>query len=144
MNWDKRDDAWIAQAVAVLDHFSPAEVRSVLGRTTLHDDVKASPALLREALLDPARITIGRRRAAQQVLIAAGIFTEEPMAPVIFSWDWKAQPPLKEIAAAVARVSGERRPVVMRTFDTGGDEYALVIADREVTDEDALAAWGER
>jgi hypothetical protein len=139
MNWDQRDAAWTAQAVAVLDHFSESEVRAVLARTTLKDHVRDA-AVLRAILLDEATLAIVRRRAAQQVLMAAGIFTQEPMTPVIISWDWKGQPDMAGIAAAVTRISGERRPVVMRMIDTGADEYAVVIADRAVTDEEAAEA----
>lgn len=144
MSWEKRDRDWASQAVAVIDTFSAGWVRTVLARTTLHNPLRQDPAAVREAILDESRFPIARRRAAQQVLMAAGIFTEEPMEPVIFAWDRKGQPPLKEIFAITARISGERRPVIIRELDTGGDEYAIVVADRAVSDDDALAAWDNR
>lgn len=140
VNWDKKDETWIAQAVAVIDGFSAEWVRTLLSRTTLKDPLKQDPAALREILLDESRLPLVRRRAAQQILMAGGIYTQEPMEPVVFMWDRSAQPPLGEIAATVREVSGQRRPVVMRDVDLGGDDYALVIADRAVTDDEALAA----
>jgi hypothetical protein len=141
-NWDKRDEDWIAQAVAVLDHFSEDLLRSVLARTTLNEPYRTDAAALRAILVDRGdRPRIVRRRAAQQVLIAAGIFTQLPMAPALYSWDWKEQPPMADIAAVAARISGEQRPVVMRSVSLGTDAYACVIADRAVTDDEALAIW---
>jgi hypothetical protein len=141
--FDTRDETWIAQALAVLDHFSEDEVRQVLARTTLHERLRSDYAALRAGLADQSgeRPLIVRRRAAQHVLLAAGIFTQAPMKPVLYSWDWKEQPPMADIAVTVARTSGERRPVVMRPVSLGTDAYACVIADRAVTDDEALAIW---
>ena len=57
------------------------------------------------------------------------------MTPEIFTWDWKGEPPMEEIFAAVARASGGR--VIMRMHDDGTDQYACIIADHVVTDEEA-------
>jgi hypothetical protein len=53
----------------------------------------------------------------------------------VFSWDWREQPSMHIIAAAVNRISGGT--VYMRELDTGGDNYAWVVADHEVSDEEA-------
>lgn len=57
------------------------------------------------------------------------------MAAKVFSWDWKAQPAMSAIAGAVAELS--RGQVFMRQIDTGGDNYAWVVSDAELTDEQA-------
>jgi hypothetical protein len=57
------------------------------------------------------------------------------VAARVFTWDWKEQPPLAEVAEAIAEVSGGT--VHMRQVDTGGDEYALVVSDRQVDDAEA-------
>jgi hypothetical protein len=61
-------------------------------------------------------------------------------APVIrvVTWDWRGQPDLAELARAVWEASRGR--AVLRELVTGGDEVALVIADRPVTDEEAMTA----
>lgn len=57
------------------------------------------------------------------------------MAARVFSWDYKQQPDLPAIAAAVTELSAGR--VVMCEIDTGGDNYAWVVSDAELTDEQA-------
>lgn len=59
------------------------------------------------------------------------------MTPEVFSWDWKAQPPMREIFAAAARASSQGRIAVMRMVETGDEPYACVVADRAVTDAEA-------
>lgn len=54
----------------------------------------------------------------------------------VFSWDWKAQPDMATIAAAVMEVS-ETGPVWMREINTGSDQYAWVVSGAELTDEQA-------
>lgn len=60
--------------------------------------------------------------------------------PIVVSWDWKAQPDFNEIAAAV-RGSSRGQCDIRQVLDTGGDNYAVVIADRPLDDEQAQAAW---
>lgn len=144
MSWTQAEMARIGQALAILDHFRPGTVLAILGRTKFHQRLKGDPAAVRAVLADEDRATFMRIRAAKYILLAAGLDDGDPMVPVIISWDWKAQPPMDSIAAAVARISGERRPVVMRMLDTGDDQYAMVIADRDVTDEEAGQAWDAR
>lgn len=144
MELTKKEAAWIGQAIAVLDHFRSDVVLGILGRTNFHGHLKADPGAVRSILADGRSMQWIRLRTARSVLIAAGLDEGEPMDPVVISWDWKDQPDLGKIAAVAARISGERRPVVMREFDTGGDEHALAIADRDVTDEEALAIWSVR
>jgi hypothetical protein len=57
------------------------------------------------------------------------------MAAKIITWDWKEQPDLAELAAAVAEMSGGR--VHMREVDTGSDQYEWIISDYEVDDAEA-------
>lgn len=52
-----------------------------------------------------------------------------------FSWGWRQQPDMEAIASFVAELSDGK--VRMREVDTQADEYAWVIADREVSDEEA-------
>jgi len=62
----------------------------------------------------------------------------------LFTWDWKEQPPMTEIAAFVAELSGGS--VVMREHPTGSDQYALVIADHQISEADAgrvYESWAE-
>ena len=47
------------------------------------------------------------------------------MAEHRFTWDWREQPPMDGIAAAVAKLSGGR--IVMELPETGSDEYELVV-----------------
>lgn len=63
------------------------------------------------------------------------------MAPVtLLTWDYKEQPDLAELAAAVARLSGGT--VNIRQWEGHGtDSYVLVIADHEVSDAEAEALW---
>lgn len=58
-----------------------------------------------------------------------------PAAARVLSWDWKGQPDLRKLAAAVHEISAGT--VFIREIDTGGDFYMLVIADHQVTDEEA-------
>jgi len=58
-----------------------------------------------------------------------------PPAARVLSWDWKGQPDLRKLAAAVHEVSGGT--VFIREIDTGGDFYMLVIGDHEVSDGEA-------
>jgi hypothetical protein len=51
------------------------------------------------------------------------------------AWDYREQPDLDALAAAVAEASGGT--VRIREVETGGDGYAIVIADREVSDDEA-------
>ena len=56
-----------------------------------------------------------------------------------FSWDYRQQPDMEAIASFVAELSGGT--VRMREVDTRSDEYAWVIADREVSDEEAMELY---
>lgn len=58
----------------------------------------------------------------------------------LFSWDWRDQPNLDAIAAAVTELSANGR-VFMREIDTGDDSYAWVISDAELTDEQAYRLY---
>jgi hypothetical protein len=57
------------------------------------------------------------------------------MTAKLFLWDWKQQPDMDAVAAAVMEVS--EGTVIMREFDTGGDNYCWVISDHPVTDYEA-------
>jgi hypothetical protein len=47
----------------------------------------------------------------------------------IFTWDWKAQPPLGEMLAAARNMPG---PWFWFCPETGSDEYALILSSREL------------
>jgi hypothetical protein len=58
------------------------------------------------------------------------------MTARLFTWDYKEQPGLAAIAAAVTELSANG-PVFMREFETGGDDYAWIVSDTPLTDEQA-------
>jgi len=51
-----------------------------------------------------------------------------------FTWDWKEQPPMTEIGAAVTAMSAKGQVFAYHP-DTDSDCYAVVLADRELTTE---------
>lgn len=61
------------------------------------------------------------------------------MTAKIITWDWKAQPDLETIAAVVKEISQGK--VIMHEMEAGGDFYAWVIADRDLSDEEAMKLW---
>lgn len=65
------------------------------------------------------------------------------MTAKLFTWDWKAQPPMTEIAAAVSRLSAHGRQVHMHEVDTESDQYAWIVSDVELTDEQAQQFFGD-
>lgn len=56
----------------------------------------------------------------------------------VLSWDWREQIDLDDLATAVREVSGGRAHVTQ--VDTGSDQYAIVVADRKLTHDEAVAA----
>ena len=52
----------------------------------------------------------------------------------IFTWDHRQQPDLEEMAALISELSGGK--VVLQEVDTGSDEYAWTVADRELSEEE--------
>lgn len=60
-----------------------------------------------------------------------------PGRAVMFTWGWKAQPPMGEIAAEVGRLSGPGCRVFMREYDTKSGQYAWIVSDYEVDDAEA-------
>lgn len=61
-------------------------------------------------------------------------------SPIVVSWDWKAQPNFDEIGAAVRGLS-KGQCDIREVPVLGGDDYAVVIADHPLNDEQAQAAW---
>lgn len=59
-------------------------------------------------------------------------------APQVFTWDWKEQPPLDEIARALPE-----QPFMHQVADTGGDCYACVLSTWPLTQAEAQAAYDE-
>lgn len=57
----------------------------------------------------------------------------------VLSWDWRGQPDLDRLAAELLRVSGGT--VHLHQVDTGGDDYAIVVADRPLTSAEAAAVY---
>lgn len=57
----------------------------------------------------------------------------------VLTWDWREQPDLDRLAAHVRELSGGK--VRITTVDTGSDQYAIVIADRALTADEAYAAY---
>jgi hypothetical protein len=60
----------------------------------------------------------------------------------VVSWDWREQPNMEAIARHVSELSSGQ--VIMRELSTGSDQYAWVLADRAVSDDEAMAVlFGE-
>lgn len=58
----------------------------------------------------------------------------------VLSWDWEEQPPLDRVATLVRDLSGGAVHM-HQVDDTGHDEYALIVAGRELSGEQIAAAW---
>lgn len=63
------------------------------------------------------------------------------MSAQLFTWGWRAQPPMAKIAAAVTSLSAHGKQVHMREVDTESDEYAWIVSDVELTGEQAAAFY---
>ena len=61
------------------------------------------------------------------------------MASEVVSWDWKEQPDMDKIAAAVWEISGHRCSI--REVNTDGDFYAILVSDQLWNREDAQAEF---
>jgi hypothetical protein len=61
----------------------------------------------------------------------------EPVAPRAFTWGWKAQPPMAEIAQAMTDLFDRGLPAHSRDFRTGTDQYAWIVSGHAVSDEEA-------
>lgn len=60
------------------------------------------------------------------------------MGAKVFTWDWREQPPMAEMAASVAALTKLGRPVYLTPVaETGCDSYAAVVSDVELTQEQA-------
>jgi hypothetical protein len=59
--------------------------------------------------------------------------------PELLTWDWRGQPDLDELARILLEVSAGT--VHLHQVDTGGDEYAIVLADRALSDREALDVY---
>jgi hypothetical protein len=57
----------------------------------------------------------------------------------VFTWDYREQPDMAEIARTVTEMSGGR--VFMAQADTGTDSYAWVISACELTGDQATAVY---
>lgn len=55
------------------------------------------------------------------------------------TWDVRESPDLHELAAAIRVVSGGTVHLV--EVDTGCDDYAIAVADRALTQQQAYDAW---
>lgn len=61
------------------------------------------------------------------------------MTARVFSWDYRQQPDMAAIAAAVTGMSGGR--VFMREVETGTDSYAWAVSDAALTGEQAYRLY---
>jgi hypothetical protein len=62
--------------------------------------------------------------------------------PEAFMWDWREQPPMDRIAAAIQRLSAGR--LRMYLPETGMDSYVAIISDRDLDADEQEATWLER
>jgi hypothetical protein len=60
-------------------------------------------------------------------------------AETVLSWDWRAQPDLDALDRAVRAASDGL--VGVTQVDTGGDQYAIVVACPPMTEGQAGEAW---
>ena len=56
---------------------------------------------------------------------------------VLYTWDWREQPPMTEIAKKVRELSHGH--IIISQVDTQSDEYMIAIADRPLSSDEALA-----
>lgn len=61
------------------------------------------------------------------------------MAAKVITWDWKDQPPLDKILLAAQETLTSAGMFWFTEPDTGGDFYAIIIADRELDEEQVEA-----
>lgn len=59
-------------------------------------------------------------------------------ASAAFSWDWRGQPPMEDIARTVAEISAAGQ-VFMRPYDDGTDSYTWIVSGHQVDDAEAEA-----
>jgi hypothetical protein len=61
----------------------------------------------------------------------------------VVTWDWKAQINLDALRDALIRVyNGDNVPAIYNVDDTGGDQYAIVVASRPFREARHVAdAW---
>jgi hypothetical protein len=100
----------------------------------------------RTAHLDTAAIADLVRRAEEALTIYRPDDSQPPeaqtaasTAPSLFSWDWRQQPPMQSIAAKVRDLSGGT--AIITEIDTQSDERMIAVAGREVSTDEALAAY---
>jgi hypothetical protein len=82
--------------------------------------------------------TPGERREANRL-------SEPVTAPAsqvyIITWDWKDAPPLSLVRPALRSITAAGLTPHIQAAETGNDSYCWVIADRELTEEEATAAY---
>jgi hypothetical protein len=59
----------------------------------------------------------------------------------VVSWDWRGQPNVDDLDRYVYNISCTGRPVRIQPVDTGSDQYAVTIADCELTGEQSAEAY---
>lgn len=55
----------------------------------------------------------------------------------VLTWDWREQPDLIALANILRDMAG----VQLYRVDTGSDQYAIVLADRDMTEDETRVAW---
>ena len=63
--------------------------------------------------------------------------SEAAVTVAAWTWDWREQPPLEDIAENI----GARTSLHVYLPETGSDQYALVIASRVLSDSEVGEAW---
>lgn len=58
----------------------------------------------------------------------------------VLSWDYREQPDLARLGNVVAEMSGGR-VWLTSVDDTGGQDYVLAVADRPLTQDEAMDAY---
>lgn len=57
----------------------------------------------------------------------------------VLTWDWREQIDLLALHNILRDMAGA--DIRLYRIDTGSDQYAIVLADRDMTDAEARAAW---
>lgn len=59
----------------------------------------------------------------------------------VFTWDWKEQPPMKDIAIAIQELSVAGFTIHLQELNTGGDWHTWVVSDQELTNTEMWQAY---
>ena len=114
-------------------------------RIRVHEDFGEDPATGAVLSVVEASDRDGLRALDGENLFRVRVLTErfregEAAEVKIFSWDWREQPPLRDIFQAASEMS-PRGDITITLPDTGSDQYALIISARPLTADEARIVY---